>query len=122
MTIDQSKDEIALYVNSRFIDPHLAVWRMFEYNLQERYPAVMRLDIHEKDKQLIYFHQGQEEEKAKEDKKTKLTAWFEYNREGHKENDSDGKWKEITYMEFPEYYTFNESKKTWKKRDLILKE
>ena len=113
---DQSKDEIALYVNSRFIDPHLAVWRMFEYNLQERHPAVMRLDIHEKDKQLIYFHQGQEEEKAKEDKKTKLTAWFEYNREGHKENDSDGKWKEITYMEFPEYYTFNESKKTWKKR------
>ena len=39
--------------------------------------------------------------------------------EGHKENDTDCKWKDITYMELPEYYTFNESKKTWKKRSYL---
>ena len=116
----QSKDEIALYVNSRYIDPHLAVWRLFEYGLQERHPAVMRLDIHEEGKQFVCFTPGDAQEKVQKEKVTKLMAWFRYNAEGHSKKDTDGnrdtKWQTVTYAQFPEHYTYNDSKKEWKPR------
>jgi hypothetical protein len=109
------KNEISLYVNSRFIDPHLAVWRLFEYKVQDRYPAVMRLDIHEENKQFVYFRPGQEEEKVDKPKVTKLMAWFSYNEDQYNRQsegeDYDENYDEYTYMQFPEHYTYNESAK-----------
>jgi hypothetical protein len=109
------KNEISLFVNSRYIDPHLAVWRLFEYKVQDRHPAVMRLDIHEEGKQFVYFNPGQAEERVDKPKITKLMAWFEYNESEHMEFEDD-MWENLTYMEFPEHYTFNESSKKWKPR------
>ena len=109
------KNEISEFVNSRYIDPHLAVWRLFEYKVQDRHPAVMRLDIHEEGKQFIYFNPGQAGEKVDKPKTTKLMAWLEYNLEGHTVYEDD-KWENLTYIEFPEHYTFNESTKKWKPR------
>ena len=114
------KNEISLYVNSRFIDPHLAIWRIFEYKIQERYPAVLRLDIHEDGKQFVSFKPGEEADKIANPKVTKLIAWFKYNksqldkklnREPYDEN-----FDKYTYMQFPEHYTYNETKKEWKPR------
>ena len=114
------KNEISLYVNSRFIDPHLAVWRIFEYKVQERFPAVMRLDIHEEGKQFICFKKGQEAEKVANPKVTKLTAWFKYNRtqmdKKLNREPYDENFEKYTYMQFPEHYTYNETKKEWKPR------
>ena len=110
-----AKNEIEWFVNSRYIDPHLAVWRMFEYKIQERFPAVMRLDIHDDGKQFVYFRPGEEAEKVDKPKVTTLKAWFEYNKEGYLSYEEDEpKNFDYTYMEFPEHYSFNG--KTWKPR------
>ena len=116
----QAKNEISLYVNARFIDPHLAIWRIFEYKIQQRYPAVLRLDIHEEGKQFVCFKPGEEAEKVANPKLTKLTAWFEYNKSqldkklNREPYDED--YDKYTYMQFPEHYTYNETKKKWKPR------
>ena len=115
------KNEISLYLNSRFIDPHLAVWRIFEYKIQSRFPAVLRLDIHDEGKQFVCFKPGEEADKIANPKITKLTAWFDYNQsQVDKKNNNDPTFDEnhdkYTYMQFPEHYTYNESKKVWKPR------
>ena len=113
----EPKNEIQLYVNSRFIDSHLAVGRICEFNLQDRYPSVIRLDIHDENKQFVYFRPGQEIDKVSNPKKTKLTAWMEYNKSNVKESSSyDEDADKYTYMEFPEHYTFVVKNMCWKKR------
>ena len=111
----KAKNEISMYVNSRFIDPHLAVWRIFEYKVQDRFPAVMRLDIHEEDKQFVYFKPGQEGDKVDKPKVTKLMAWLCYNRDQYNRmcdgEEYDENYDQFTYMQFPEHYTYNESAK-----------
>ena len=102
-----------MYVNSRFIDSRLAVGRICEFNLQDRYPSVIRLDIHDENKQFVYFRPGQEIDKVSNPKKTKLTAWMEYNKSNVKESSSyDEDADKYTYMEFPEHYTFVGKKET----------
>ena len=116
----QPKNEIQLYVNARFIDPHLAVWRIFEYKIQERYPAINRLDIHAEGKQYVCFKAGTEADKVANPKVTKLTAFFAYNKSqlDRKRNQEsfDLNFDKYTYMQFPEHYTYSETKKEWKPR------
>ena len=80
----------------------------------------MRLDIHEEGKQFVCFTPGDAQEKVQKEKVTKLMAWFRYNAEGHSKKDTDGnrdtKWQTVTYAQFPEHYTYNDSKKEWKPR------
>ena len=75
----------------------------------------MRLDIHEENKQFVFFKPGQEEDKIDKPKVTKLMAWFAYNEaQSNLEPDDpayDDAHAEYTYMEFPEHYTYNESAK-----------
>ena len=81
----------------------------------------MRLDIHDEGKQFVCFKPGEEADKIANPKITKLTAWFAYNQsQVDKKNNNDPTFDEnhdkYTYMQFPEHYTYNESKKVWKPR------
>ena len=39
-------DEIQTYLNCRYLGPHESFWRLFEYAIHSKYPAVQHLDIH----------------------------------------------------------------------------
>ena len=90
----------------RYIDPHHATWKICENEQLGRYPAVERQDIHLENQQTITFKPDKVLNAVTEPKDTKLTAWF-------KLNIVDKKAREFTYMEIPQHYRWDTTKKQW---------
>ena len=108
----QGRNEIDEFVNARYIDAHLAMWRMIDGPIVSRFPAVVRLAVHEEGKQFVTFKPGQAKATVEDPKGTTLTAWLAFNRD----NANHRIAKETTYLEFPEKFVFNHSTKMWKAR------
>ena len=105
------KDEIERFVNARTIDPYDAHWRIMEYSIQDRFPAVMSLAIHLDGQQNIVFRDGKAEEALEKMKDTTLTAYFRLN-----QSDSDA--EKLLYKEIPEHYVWDKTKGQWNKRKI----
>ncbi|XP_062014061.1 uncharacterized protein LOC133730499 [Rosa rugosa] len=105
-------DEIQTYLNCRYISPPEAVWRLFEYPIHSRHPAVELLPVHMPGEQNIIFSESQSLEsiisnKSSED--TMLTAWFKANENYHEA-------KPLTYAEFPSKFVWDHHNKLWTPR------
>nr|XP_011470514.1 PREDICTED: uncharacterized protein LOC101290818 [Fragaria vesca subsp. vesca] len=110
-----SNDEIANYLNCRYISPCEATWRLFEYPIHSRHPAVELLHVHLPGQQSIVFNESQPlssvvSRQGEED--TMLTAWFKAN--ANKE--TKDKAKGLTYAEFPSQFVWDNHNKTWNPR------
>ena len=106
-------DEIGKYINARTIDPYDAHWRMMEYPIQDRFPAVMNLAIHLDGQQNVVFRDGHAEEALEKVRDTTLTAYF-------KLNQSDADARKLKYREIPQYYVWNKTKGIWTRRKLFI--
>ena len=53
-------DECEDYINYRSIGASEAAWRLFQFDITERYPAVIALRIHLPDEQYVMFEEGAE--------------------------------------------------------------
>ena len=76
------QDEIKAHLDGQFIGPTEAYWKIFEFNMYRKSPAVQRLPIHLPNKHYVnfYAHQTVNEVLARQNvEKTQLTAWFDYN-------------------------------------------
>ena len=60
----QKRDEIADNLNCRYVGSQEACWRIFGFELHQRFPAVVPLDVHLQDQQAVYFQSGRAEERA----------------------------------------------------------
>ncbi|XP_062006831.1 uncharacterized protein LOC133723982 isoform X2 [Rosa rugosa] len=105
-------DEIQTYLNCRYLTPHESVWRLFEYPIHSRHPAVLHLQIHMPSEQNIVFDESQSlqsiiKHKSMED--TMLTGWF-------KANTTYPEACKLTYTEFPTKFVWNDCKKCWTPR------
>ncbi|XP_072025233.1 uncharacterized protein [Amphiura filiformis] len=60
--IDITNDEIERFVNARYVSASQALWRIYEFKLHQRYPAVMKLPCHLENEQLVVFNEGQAEQ------------------------------------------------------------
>ncbi|KAF0314588.1 hypothetical protein FJT64_014988 [Amphibalanus amphitrite] len=59
-----------------------ACWRLFQFDMSSRSPAVEPLQVHLENHQVVLFEDGQERQAAAaEPRDTPLTAWMRYNRE-----------------------------------------
>ena len=106
-------NEIAEYQDLRSIGSSEACWRLYEFAMSDRSPAVQALQIHLENHQMVYFAEGQERQAAAAAPSTPLTAWMAYNRDSAAE---DPGCRQILYGDFPGQYTWNENKKVWQKR------
>ncbi|GJZ24604.1 DNA helicase [Tanacetum coccineum] len=105
-------DEIKNYLDSRHVSPHEVCWRILEFDIHHREPAVQILSIHLKNMQRVVFR-----DKDKLDsivvnthtKKTTLTKWLHYN-----EWNTDG--RHLTYPNFPNEFVWNPTRKYWSRR------
>ncbi|GJU58292.1 hypothetical protein Tco_1236058 [Tanacetum coccineum] len=105
-------DEIKKYFDSRYVSPHEACWRMLEFNIHHREPAVQILSIHLQNMQRVVFR-----DKDKLDdvivktyiKKSTLTEWLRYN-----EKNTDR--RHLTYLNFPNEFVWNSNGKYWSRR------
>ena len=103
------KDEVTRFINARTIDPYDAHWRISEYRVQERFPAVQKLAIHTEGQHQVIFREGLASKALEEVKDTTLMAFFKLNKD-----DPDA--RKFKYQDIPKYYTWIENK--WKKRKI----
>ena len=102
-------DEIAKYVDGRYVTPQEACWRIFHYSLHDNSPAIQRLQLHLENQQQVIFKEGHAEESLENTKDTHLMAWF-------KINQKDPKARSVLYTNFPEYYTWHPQSAEWRPR------
>ena len=106
-------DEVAAYQDLRSIDSSEACWRLFDFPMSDRSPAVEPLQIHLENFQMVYFAEGQERQAGAVAPRKPLTAWMEYNRESAAE---DPACLQLLYGDFPRQYTWKNDRKVWQKR------
>ena len=105
----EQPDEVKKFVDARYVSASESCWRILQFDLQDRYPAIQRLALHLPNKQSVTYREGQAEEAVRNIKDTTLTAWF-------KENEKNGDSKDLLYTEMPEHYTWDTKTCSWKKR------
>jgi hypothetical protein len=105
-------DEIKEYLECRYICEQDAIWRLLGYDIHHHWPAVERLPVHLPLQNIITLHKKSklnEITKNPKFQKTKLTEWFEANKQYVEA-------RELTYCEFPQQWTWDDNKKKWTRR------
>ncbi|GJZ81100.1 DNA helicase [Tanacetum coccineum] len=110
-------DEIKNFVEARYIGPHEACWRILEFPIHYRDPAVQILAVHLENMQQIRFRSRERLQSIVDNptkKKTTLTEWLDYNA-----HNTDG--RHLTYLEFPSEYAWHATDKYWQRRRNLKK-
>ena len=98
-------DEIARYLDCRYISASESCWRMFGFEICGQYPAVEQLAVHLPNQQKVYIKRGESRADAMErSSRTMLTEWFELNRR-------DPAAPRYIYDQIPRHYVWNKHKK-----------
>jgi hypothetical protein len=97
-------DEIARYLNGRYISPCQAAWNLFEFRNHNEDPPVIRLALHLPNEQPVHSHDDVVDlAQVLEEAETTLTSFLRYNAES-----TDG--RHLLYHDFPEYYVYHHKK------------
>lgn len=112
LAVAATEDEIARYVQGRYIGPTEAFWRLFEYPSHQEWPPVQHLAVHLEGQQTVYFADdltpSQIAAKAASVRST-LMAYFDYNRE-HEYG------RQYLYSEYPRHFTWIATARKWQIR------
>ncbi|GJY61331.1 DNA helicase [Tanacetum coccineum] len=111
-------DEIKNYVDGRFVCPFEACWRIFDYPIHCREPAVQILNVHLENMQRVSFRNRDRIDiivNMPEKKKTTLTEWYVYN-----DQNTDG--RHLTYLDFPSEFAWSAKTKSWHRRVIKTKQ
>ena len=103
----QDIDEIKQYLYSRYVSPVDAIWRIFEFEITQRYPSIELLRYHLLGQQYVVFIFHDELYKVVEEGAqgfTMLIGWFIANVE-------DIEAKGYTYATFPKCYVWNKGQR-----------
>ena len=107
----KSVNEISQYLEGRYVSATEACYRIFAYELHANMPHVLRLALHTKDRQPVYFSEQDDLEDvlSRPVKYTTLTGWF-------LANQTLPSAKDVTYTNFPDKFVWDKSKYEWKVR------
>ena len=102
-------NEIERFLDSRYVSAPEAMWRLLETKMHDRSHAIIRLPVHLPNQQQITFLPGNEQRALQlaQQRKTKLTAWFDL-------NNQDPDACSLLYSDIPYNYVF--CKNQWSKR------
>jgi len=98
------------YIDCRYLSSHEAIWRLFEFDIHYRTPAVERLDVHFPFMNNVVYPANQPLSAIVHDHRymqTTLTEWFSANRKFPCA-------RELTYIEFPTKWVWNKKYKEWR--------
>ena len=104
-------DEIATFLDCRYVCADEAYWRILCYTLQRKSHSVERLQVHVEDEQPVYFKEHQEDAALAraEFQNSKLMAYFLL-------NSQDAYAHQFYYHQIPEHYCWIKGSKSWKRR------
>ncbi len=128
-------DEVQKYIDTRYVGSCEGFWRLFGYPLSAMYPLVVRLQVHLENQQSVLYQQGKEQEAAERatGRNTMLIAYLQKVQEEREMKEEDKLTErylhkdkithvvypsalEITYQDFPHYYTWIAKERVWKRR------
>ena len=101
-------DEIKCYETARYICSNESFTREYGFPVHEHWPPVKQLNVHAEGGQQVVFNPARPET-LNRPKPTTLTAFFDL-------CGSDEFAQTLLYNELPQYYTFDEKAKAWKRR------
>ena len=112
-SVQSVQDEISHFEDMRTVGATEAFWRLYEFDLHNRYPTVVSLDIHLENEQLMFFEgdTNLQEEVESGPKFTNLTSFFLYN-----EQNEVGVNNDLTYMNFPSRFAWKQKERQWSLR------
>ena len=100
----ETDDEIETYECLKYVNATRAFYNIYSFPIQERFPSVLTLPVHEENKQNVVFIPGSEENRIVNPPVSHLLAYFvECQR-------PDSKASTILYCEMPLFYTWKGSK------------
>ncbi|CAJ2651910.1 unnamed protein product [Trifolium pratense] len=105
-------DEIKKYYECRYLSPSEAVWRLFKFDIHQKFPAAIRLSIHLQNQQCVKFDDNSKLHNVvsyHEMIDTMFLAWFNANIQYEEGRD-------LTYAEFPSKFVFHPRDHRWEPR------
>jgi hypothetical protein len=108
-TATLNHDEITTYLDTRYVSPPEAIWRLSEYHMHSQSHSIVRLPVHLPRQQPVYFQPGQELPALSHSTETLLTAWFHL-------NSTNNAATQYLYADIPNHFDFDRSNKQWKPR------
>ena len=108
-TIELDFDEVRRYLDTRYVGPPEACWRLLEFPLHDRSHVICRLAVHELNQQVMVFEEGSARAALHNHQTTTLLAWFQLNVE-------DSEARDLLYTEIPEHYRYDKKEGKWVKR------
>jgi len=104
-------DEIKNFIDTRYVSPPEAMWRIYRFPMNDQTHAIIRLTVHLQNDPFMTFDPMRLSEalQRSESRDTTLTAWF-------KLNQADVSARKYFYYEIPEHYVFQEKDRKWTPR------
>ncbi|XP_016192834.1 uncharacterized protein LOC107633747 [Arachis ipaensis] len=108
----QVVDEIKQYYDCRYLSPSESMWRIFAFDIHQRWPSVQRLTFHLPNQQHVVFDDADSTTHVylrNKDLLTMFTGWMMANRrflEG----------RSLTYVEYPGKFVYCLRSREWKPR------
>jgi len=105
-------DEIKKYLDYRYVSASEAAWRIFKFDMHERFPSVERLQYHLLNQQMVLFGNDDDVHEVvtrSAISKMMLTEWFKTNQESEVA-------RSLTFDQFPQQWVWNRQLKRWTMR------
>ncbi|KAH9571464.1 hypothetical protein CY35_02G095200 [Sphagnum magellanicum] len=102
-------DEIKKYLDCHYVSASEAAWRIFKFDMHERFPTIERLQYHLPNQQMVMFRDDddvQEVATRSAISRTMLTEWFKTNQESKVA-------RSLTFDQFPQQWVWNQKLKRW---------
>jgi hypothetical protein len=105
-------DEIKQYRDARWVTPPEALWRIYGFDISDRSPSVLSLQLHLPDMHMVSFYKREGVRRVLNRpgvETSMLTTYFE-------KNNISKHAHGILYRDFPEYYKWDSQRKEWIRR------
>ena len=102
-------NEVQKYEHGRYISSNEAVWRILNFPISGRHPAVVQLAVHLENGQRVYFNEKNVQQRLDAPPKTTLVAFFELCQ-------TDDFARTLLYVDVPRYYTWNATQRSFQRR------
>ena len=114
MEFGRCQDEVKLYLDSRYVSACEAIWRLYQFDMHEEFPNVVRLQVHLPEQQMITWNAEtvanlQDVVNEQGEKDTNLTGYF-------KANAIYPQARDLLYQDFPSKFVWVPKQRKWKPR------
>lgn len=107
--VNESEDEVKQYFDCRYVSACEASWRLFGYDIRFQTPHVERLSFHLEGEQPLVFDPASNVQDILSKPSvgtTQFTEWMECNK-------LYPAARKLTYVEFPQYFVWNQKSRKW---------